>query len=129
MRVCSAAMCLTGHNHKMLRSARFILLQIALLGRDESRRRMADLKTRRSLTLGLERIGELPIAHRRVSVVFILILTALAALGTLRLQADDSLSRLFQSDTEDFRLYQKVTETFPSNEFDVLCSGAASCFM
>jgi predicted RND superfamily exporter protein len=81
---------------------------------------MPDRNKRQSLTLGLERIGELPIRHPRVSVICILVLTVIAALGTLRLQADDSLSRLFQSDTADYRQYQKVTETFPSNEFDVL---------
>lgn len=75
---------------------------------------------RKSLTLGLERIGELPIRRPLVSVVCILVLTVLAVLGALRLQADDSLSRLFQSDTADYRRYEAVSRAFPSNEFDVL---------
>ena len=75
---------------------------------------------RKSLTLGLEKAGELPIRHPLVSVVIILILTTLAVLGAMRLQADDSLSRLFQSDTADYRRYEAVSQAFPSNEFDVL---------
>ena len=81
---------------------------------------MPDRVARKSLTLGLERAGELPIRHPLVSVAVILILTALAVLGAMRLQADDSLSRLFQSDTADYRRYEAVSQAFPSNEFDVL---------
>lgn len=81
---------------------------------------MPEGDVRKSLTLGLERIGELPIRRPFVSVVCIAILTALALVGAMRLQADDSLSRLFQSDTADYRRYDAVSRTFPSNEFDVL---------
>ncbi len=55
-----------------------------------------------------------------LSVSLFVVLTIAAAVGLTRLQVDDSLSRLFQSDTPDFQQYETLTRLFPSDEFDVL---------
>src|SRR5690606_16219536 len=47
-------------------------------------------------------------------------LTLLAFLGVQRLSVDDSLSELFRSDTQEFLQYERLSERFPSSEYDVL---------
>ncbi|MGH9806071.1 MAG: efflux RND transporter permease subunit, partial [Terriglobia bacterium] len=74
----------------------------------------------RNLALGVERIGFLPLSHRALWAIVVVVLCALAAVGFTRLKVDDSLSQLFRSDTEQFRTYEEVTRRFPSNEFDIL---------
>lgn len=74
----------------------------------------------RNLALGIERIGFIALSHRTLSSLIFLALCALATVGFMRLKVDDSLSQLFRSNTEEFRVYQDVTRRFPSNEFDVL---------
>ncbi len=43
-----------------------------------------------------------------------------AGFGVTRLKVDDSLSKLFRSNTPEFKQYEEVTQRFPSSEFDVL---------
>jgi uncharacterized protein len=74
----------------------------------------------RNLALGLERIGFFALSHRTLCVILFVILSAIAAVGFVRVKVDDSLSQLFRSDTDEFRTYEEVTRRFPSNEFDVL---------
>jgi predicted RND superfamily exporter protein len=74
----------------------------------------------RNLALGIERIGFFALSHRTLCVIAFIILSAVAAVGFVRVKVDDSLSQLFRSDTEEFRTYEEVTRRFPSNEFDVL---------
>jgi len=72
------------------------------------------------LALGIERIGFFPLSHRTLCAIVFVILSAIAAVGFVRVKVDDSLSQLFRSDTDEFRTYEEVTRRFPSNEFDVL---------
>jgi uncharacterized protein len=72
------------------------------------------------LALGIERFGlvslRFPIA---VAIAFILA-AVLATFGVMRIEADDSLSQLFRSETPEFKQYEEVTKRFPSSEYDVL---------
>jgi len=72
------------------------------------------------LALGIERIGFFALSHRTLCAIVFVILSAIAAVGFVRVKVDDSLSQLFRSDTDEFRTYEEVTRRFPSNEFDVL---------
>jgi predicted RND superfamily exporter protein len=74
----------------------------------------------RNLTLGIERIGLIPLSHPFVSLCVFVVLCVVAAVGFDRLKVDDSLSQLFRSDTAEFRNYEDVTRRFPSSEFDIL---------
>jgi uncharacterized protein len=74
----------------------------------------------RNLALGIERIGFFALSHQALCAIVFVILSAIAAVGFVRVKVDDSLSQLFKSDTEEFRTYEEVTRRFPSNEFDVL---------
>jgi predicted RND superfamily exporter protein len=72
------------------------------------------------LALGIERIGFFALSHRTLCAIAFVILSAIAAVGFVRVKVDDSLSQLFRSETDEFRTYEEVTRRFPSNEFDVL---------
>jgi predicted RND superfamily exporter protein len=74
----------------------------------------------RNLALGIERIGFFALSHRTLCAIAFVILSAIAAVGFVRVKVDDSLSQLFRSETDEFRTYEEVTRRFPSNEFDVL---------
>jgi predicted RND superfamily exporter protein len=74
----------------------------------------------RNLALGIERIGFFALSHQALCAIVFVILSAIAAVGFVRVKVDDSLSQLFKSETEEFRTYEEVTRRFPSNEFDVL---------
>jgi uncharacterized protein len=72
------------------------------------------------LALGIERFGLVPLRFVVPSVIIFILLAVLAAIGVMRIQADDSLSQLFRSETPEFKLYEEVTKRFPSSEYDVL---------
>ena len=55
-----------------------------------------------------------------MSAIIVLLLTAVAAQGLLRLKVDDSLSELFRTNTPEFRTYEEIDRRFPSSEYDVL---------
>lgn len=73
-----------------------------------------------SFTFGLERLGLVALKAPWVSAALILLLSALAVVGIMRLKVDDSLSELFRTNTPEFRQYEAVDRLFPSSEFDVL---------
>ncbi|MEZ5856370.1 MAG: MMPL family transporter [Hyphomicrobiaceae bacterium] len=73
-----------------------------------------------TLTLGLERLGLVTLNAAVVSLVIVLALSALAAVGLTRLGVDDSLSELFRTKTKAFREYEAIDRLFPSSEYDVL---------
>jgi predicted RND superfamily exporter protein len=73
-----------------------------------------------AFTFGLERIGLIALKAPLVTAALILILSALAVWGVLRLKVDDSLSELFRTNTEEFRRYEEIDRRFPSSEYDVL---------
>src|SRR5262249_34949565 len=72
------------------------------------------------LALGIERFGLISLRFPIASVVAFVVLAALAAIGVMRIEADDSLSQLFRSETPEFKQYEEVTRRFPSSEYDVL---------
>jgi len=72
------------------------------------------------LALGIERFGLVALHFPITSVIVFIALAVLAAVGVMRIQADDSLSQLFRSETPEFKQYEEVTKRFPSSEYDVL---------
>jgi predicted RND superfamily exporter protein len=72
------------------------------------------------LALGIERLGLVPLRFLVSSAIVFILLAVLAAVGVMRIQADDSLSQLFRSETPEFKQYEDVTKRFPSSEYDVL---------
>src|SRR5579871_845752 len=74
----------------------------------------------RNLALGIERIGFIPLSYPWWSLAVLLFLCAAAAIGFIRLKADDSLSQLFRSDTPEYHTYENITRRFPASEYDVL---------
>ncbi|MBO0753589.1 MAG: MMPL family transporter, partial [Bradyrhizobiaceae bacterium] len=72
------------------------------------------------LALGIERFGLVSLRFPLVAAVAFLVLAVFAAFGVMRIEADDSLSQLFRSDTPEFKQYEEVTKRFPSSEYDVL---------
>jgi uncharacterized protein len=75
---------------------------------------------RNDLALGIERIGLVSFRFPLVVGLAAIVLAVAGAFGVARIKVDDSLSRLFRSDTPGFRLYETETQRFPSSEFDVL---------
>ena len=73
-----------------------------------------------AFTFGLDRIGLLALKAPWLSLVVILLLTALAAWSVTRIKVDDSLSELFRTNTAEFRQYEEIDRRFPSSEYDVL---------
>jgi len=74
----------------------------------------------RSFAFGLERLGLVGLQAPAVTLLLILALSVLAAMGLTLLRVDDSLSELFRTDTEEFRRYEEIDRRFPSSEYDVL---------
>ena len=72
------------------------------------------------LALGIERFGLIPLRFPIMGAIIFVALAVLAAIGVMRIEADDSLSQLFRSDTPEFKQYEEVTKRFPSSEYDVL---------
>ncbi|MGE0853456.1 MAG: RND family transporter [Hyphomicrobiaceae bacterium] len=75
---------------------------------------------RRSYAFGLERLGFVGLRAPALTVLLILVISALAGWGLALLRVDDSLSELFRTDTEEFRRYEEIDRRFPSSEYDVL---------
>ncbi len=71
-------------------------------------------------SLGLNKLGLIGIRAPIVSAIIVILLTAVAALGLMRLKVDDSLSELFRTNTPEFRTYEEIDRRFPSSEYDVL---------
>ncbi len=84
-----------------------------MAGTDEPRRTFA-------LTFGLERLGLLALKAPLVSALLIVLVSALAVVGVMRLKVDDSLSELFRTNSKEFRQYEEIDRLFPSSEYDIL---------
>ncbi|MDA7947558.1 MAG: MMPL family transporter [Hyphomicrobiaceae bacterium] len=73
-----------------------------------------------SLGFGLERMG-LPAVRWPLQVLALLIaFSAFCAMGIPYLKTNHTLSELFHSDSIEFDNYKKMSEKFPTSEFDVL---------
>lgn len=72
------------------------------------------------LALGIERIGLLALRFPIATLIVFVAVAIAAGFGITRIKVDDSLSQLFQSDTEEYRQFREVSERFPSTEYDVL---------
>ena len=72
------------------------------------------------LALGIERIGLLPLRFPIATLIVFTVMCIAAGFGITRIEVDDSLSQLFQSDTEEYRQFRQISEQFPSTEYDVL---------
>jgi predicted RND superfamily exporter protein len=72
------------------------------------------------LALGIERFGLVSLRFPLAGAIAFILLAVLAAFGVMRIEADDSLSQLFRSETPEFKQYEEVTKRFPSSEYDVL---------
>ena len=77
-------------------------------------------KTGFLFSFGLEKLGLVALRAPWVSAILILMLSALAVLGVMRLKVDDSLSELFRTDTKEFHEYEAIDRLFPSSEYDIL---------
>ena len=88
--------------------------------RPDDQSALGQAAARRPIALGIERLGLISLAHPIIIGILFVVCTIAASLGLGRLEVDDSLSRLFQSDTPEFVQYDELTRRFPSNEFDVL---------
>jgi predicted RND superfamily exporter protein len=71
------------------------------------------------LGFGLERFGLVTLARPRLTAIALVLLTAFCALGVWRIEATGALSDFFRGDNKDYRLYQQMSERFPTSEFDV----------
>jgi uncharacterized protein len=69
---------------------------------------------------GLNKLGLIGIRAPILSAIIVLLLTAVAAQGLMRVKVDDSLSELFRTNTPEFRTYEEIDRRFPSSEYDVL---------
>ena len=84
-----------------------------MAGSDEPKRALA-------FTFGLERLGFVGLRHTVLAAMAVALVSAVAVLGFLRLQVDDSLSELFRTNTPEFRQYETIDRLFPSSEYDIL---------
>ncbi|HKD28936.1 MAG TPA: MMPL family transporter [Xanthobacteraceae bacterium] len=72
------------------------------------------------LALGIERFGLVALRFPIPGAIVFVLLAALAAIGVMRIEVDDSLSQLFRTESPEFKQYEEVTKRFPSSEYDVL---------
>src|SRR5258708_33808381 len=72
------------------------------------------------LALGIERFGLVPLRFPISGVIVFVLMAALAAIGVMRIEADDSLIQLFRSGSPEFKQYEAVTKRFPPVQYYVL---------
>lgn len=82
-----------------------------------------------SLGFGIERIGIAALRSPILAVVLFALFSAFCALGVTKVKTDHTLSELFRSSTADYSAYKKLSETFPTSEFDVLVVAEAPTLM
>lgn len=73
-----------------------------------------------SLGFGIERLGLIALRWPRSTLAFIVAFTIFAALGIPNLSSDAALSELFRANTKAFKEYKKLSDNFPTSEFDIL---------
>jgi uncharacterized protein len=71
-------------------------------------------------SLGADRLGLVALKAPLIAALAIVMITAVAVAGLIRLKVDDSLSELFRTNTQEFRTYEEIDRRFPSSEYDVL---------
>lgn len=71
-------------------------------------------------TFGVEKLGHLCLRAPRIAIVVLMAIAVAAAFGAVRMNVDDSLTELFRADTPEFNQYERLTNQFPSSEYDVL---------
>lgn len=70
--------------------------------------------------LGLERVGHIAVAHPRVSLALMLLVSLIAAFAAATIGVDDGLTNLFRNNSAEFRRYESLIKRFPSSEYDLL---------
>lgn len=83
----------------------------------------------RSIALGVEQFGLIPLRAPRFTLAVALTIAAFAVFGALRIKVDDSLSQLFRLNSSEFRGRQQVSKEFPSSEYDVMVVVSAQGFL
>jgi predicted RND superfamily exporter protein len=73
-----------------------------------------------NIAFGAERLALIPFRAPKATILIALALAILAVLGIHRIRIDDSLSQLFHSESPAFRLFERVSQDFPSSEYDVM---------
>ncbi len=73
-----------------------------------------------SLGFGIERVGLPSLRNPKTSMIVILLVSLVAALGLLKLKPSGSLGELFRSNSTEFANYQKLNKLFPTTEYDVM---------
>ena len=71
-------------------------------------------------SFGIDKLGLVALRMPWLSATIVAVLTALAVVGVMRLNVDDSLSELFRTNTKEFQQYEEIDRRFPSSEYDVL---------
>ena len=72
-----------------------------------------------SLGFGLERIGLVALRHPYLALVAIALFSAFCLAGIPRVKTDHTLSELFRSSTVEYQNYKKMSDSFPTSEFDI----------
>ncbi|MBN9290462.1 MAG: RND transporter, partial [Hyphomicrobium denitrificans] len=70
------------------------------------------------MSLGLNKLGLIGLRIPWLTAALILLITAIAATGLMRLKVDDSLSELFRTNTPEFKTYEEIDRRLPSSEYD-----------
>src|SRR5260370_21186181 len=74
-------------------------------------------KRRFRLALGIERFGLVPLRFPISGVIVFVLMAALAAIGGIRIEADDSPSQLFRSDSPPSHQSAAVPRRLPSHPY------------
>ncbi|MGI9406694.1 MAG: efflux RND transporter permease subunit [Hyphomicrobiaceae bacterium] len=76
--------------------------------------------SRATIGFGLERLGRVAIDAPRTTMLVLVVITSICAIGITRLGSVDTLSELFRSSSPEFQNYAEMSRNFPASEFDVL---------
>ena len=68
---------------------------------------------------GLERFGLTTLARPRLTAIALVLVTIFCAVGVWRIETTGILSDFFRGENRDYRVYQEMSERFPTSEFDV----------
>lgn len=82
-----------------------------------------------SLGFGIERVGLAALRRPKIAVAIFVVFSVMCAIGVTKVKTDHSLSELFRSSTPEYEAYKKLSDTFPTSEFDVLVVAEAPTLM
>ena len=85
---------------------------------EDGRRR--DESRRPSIGFGLERLGLPAIRHPVIALLLIGIFTVACGVGITRLKVEQTLSELFRGSAPEYADYKRLSDRFPTSEFDVM---------